>query len=481
MASRHTFYGLLVVAVAAAGCDWAGRIRSYPDSYPAPRPLGTDVPVAPVRANRRSAEASGPASGSPAAEPDAPDVPTGNLMLRRALALALARNPDLAAFSWNVRMAEAEQLQAGLLPNPELEAEFEDFAGPGELHRSDSLETTIVLSQLVELGGKREKRVALASAERRLAGWDYEARRIEVLTAVAERFVNVLAAQRKADLARETLDLARTVLETARKRVAAGETPPTEETKARIEVASGELAVKRAGRDLRVARQRLSAMWGGTAPRFDRAVGDLETIGPVPPHEALAPLAARHPEVARWDDELARHAAAADLAKAGAVPDVTIGVGYRHFKESHDDTMLAAVSVPLPLYDRNQGAIGKTRFALAKARQERRAAETRVRTALAEAYEALAAAGEEVAALRERILPAADAAFKASQQSFQSGKTGYLDVLDAERTLADLKGTYLEALASYHRARADVEGLIGQSLDAPVEPKPDTKEAANER
>jgi cobalt-zinc-cadmium efflux system outer membrane protein len=481
MISRHPPIAFVLVAVAATGCGFAEGVRSYPDSYPGPRPLGTDVPVTPVRADGEPAGGPGAAPAGPAAESDGPDTPSGDLTLRQALVLALARNPDLAAFTWGVRMAEAEQLQAGLLPNPELEAEFEDFAGPGELHRSDSLETTIVLSQLVELGGKREKRMALASAERRLAGWDYEARRIEVLTAVAKRFVDVLAAQRKADLARENLDLARAVLETARKRVAAGEAAPTEETKAGVEVASTELAVKRTARDVTVARQRLAATWGGTAPRFRRVVGDLETTAPVPPHEALVPLAAQNPEVARWEDELARHEAAADLARAGAIPDVTVGVGYRHFKESHDDAMLAAVSVPLPLYDRNQGEIGKTRFALAKTRHERRAAETMVRTRLIEAYEALAAAGEEVAALRERILPAAEAAFEASQRSFQSGKSGYLDVLDAQRTLADLKGTYLEALASYHRARADVEGLIGQSLDAPSEPKPDAKEEADER
>jgi cobalt-zinc-cadmium efflux system outer membrane protein len=481
MVSRNLLAGFLLASVAAAGCGLGG-VRSYPDSYPGPRPPGGDVPVASVSPGHETV-AAGPRAAPvpPGAPPGTPEEPAGDLTLRQALALALAQNPDLAAFSWGVRMAEAGQLQAGLLPNPELEAEFENFGGSGDASGADALETTIALSQLIELGGKRARRVAVASAERRLAGWDYETRRLEVLTAVATRFVDVLAAQQTASLARESLDLARAVRATVRTRVAAGEAAPTQETKAGVEVASGELAVRRADRDLRVARQRLAATWGGTAPRFDRAVGDLGAVAPVPPHEALAPLVAQNPGVARWDDEIARREAAADLARAGAMPDVTVGVGYRHFRETGDDALIAAVSVPLPLYDRNQGEIHKTRFGVTKARHERRAAEARVRADLAEAYETLASAEEEVTALREAILPAAEAVFEAARTSFRTGKNGYLDVLDAQRTLADVRGRHLDAQAAYHRARAEVEGLIGQPLDAPSEPEPVAKDESHDR
>ena len=123
--------------------------------------------------------------------------PTGAVTLREALALALMHNPDLKAFSWDVRASEAKQLQASLWPNPELEVEIEEAGGSGERKGFDGAETTIQLSQLIEMGDKRGKRTKLASLEKELAGWDYEAKRLDVFTEVAKAFVEVLAAQQR--------------------------------------------------------------------------------------------------------------------------------------------------------------------------------------------------------------------------------------------------------------------------------------------
>ena len=84
-----------------------------------------------------------------------PRFPTGVIDLRDALAAALLGNPDLAAFSWEVRAREARTLQAGRFPNPELATEFEDFGGSGDRSGWQSAQSTLSLSQLIELGGKR--------------------------------------------------------------------------------------------------------------------------------------------------------------------------------------------------------------------------------------------------------------------------------------------------------------------------------------
>jgi cobalt-zinc-cadmium efflux system outer membrane protein len=95
--------------------------------------------------------------------------------LRQALALALLQNPELRAFAWDVRAAEARTLQAGLRPNPELGLEVENIAGTGVLQGGQSAETTLRLNQVIELGGKRARRLQVAAVERDLAAWDYEA------------------------------------------------------------------------------------------------------------------------------------------------------------------------------------------------------------------------------------------------------------------------------------------------------------------
>src|SRR5437660_1513548 len=127
-------------------------------------------------------------SSAPAPGTSPYQEPTAVLTLPQALALALLQNPELRAFAWEVRVAEARTLQAGLRPNPELGLDIENVAGTGAFQGGRSAETTLRLSQVIELGGKRARRLRVAALERDLAAWDYETKRVEVLTAVAQAF-----------------------------------------------------------------------------------------------------------------------------------------------------------------------------------------------------------------------------------------------------------------------------------------------------
>jgi len=405
------------------------------------------------------------------------------MSLRKAVRAALLRSPELASFAWSVRQAEAEQLQASLPPNPTLGTEFENFAGTGEFRGTRAFETTVVLSQLVELRGKRAKRMRLASLDSKLAGWDYEAKRLKVLTDVTGKYAALLAAQRRLDLARENEKLAEASLGAVRKRVSAGKSAPTEKLKASVEAATSRVDTRRAERDLTVARQHLAATWGSHKPLFGSAVGDLAEISPPTAAEALTPLLAQNPEIARWETEAAQRQATLQAARAGAVPDVTVGVGYRHFRETenNDHAMLVTASIPLPLFDRNQGEISRARFGVLRAQIDRSAAEVRLRAQLTEACQQLSAAYEEAHSLQEVILPTAKKAYEATERSFKEGKSDYLDMLDAQRTLVETQSSHIEALAEYHQARAEVEALVGQSIESVTTKTPSDEEITNEK
>ena len=459
----------VLLALAAPGCT----VPKWGASLPQPRPLGSGY------ARYAPTESLAPATGSSNRTTSPETEPTGELTLRKAIRLALLRSGELASFAWSVRQAEAEQLQASLPPNPELEGEFENFAGSGEFRGTRALETTIVLSQVVELGGKRAKRVRLAGLDSKLAGWDYEAKRLDVLTDVTRKYVALLASQRRVDLARENLKLAAAALDAVAKRVSAGKSAPTEKLKASVEAATSRIETRRAERALAGARQQLAATWGSDKALFDRAVGDLAKISRPPATDALTGLLEQNPKLARWETEAAQRQAALRLAKAGSVPDITVGVGYRHFRETEDNdrAMLVTASVPLPLFDRNQGQIAKARFGVLKARVDRNAAAVRLRAQLAEACRQAASAYEESRSLQDDVLPTARRAYQAVERSFKEGKSSYLDMLDAQRTLVDTQSKYVEALAGCHQARADVEALIGRSLES-ITPKPQIRKDA---
>jgi cobalt-zinc-cadmium efflux system outer membrane protein len=449
----------LALAMGMLGCT----TPPLPTVWPEPRALGKTLPTyTPPRQPSTT-----PPSTREISEP------TGTLTLLQAQALAVQHNPKLAAFGWEVRAGEARTLQAGLPPNPEVEIEVENFAGSGELQGFQGAEITIHLQQLIELAGKRRKRARVAALERDLTAWDYEAARLDVLTQVTQAFVEVLSAQEHLMLNTELVRLAEQVFSTVAERVKAGKVSPVEETKAGVELATSRMALERAQRDLEAARTRLAATWGGSAPAFVSAQGTLDAIAAIPPAEQLAERLVQNPEIARWAMEMAQRRVAIELARARRIPDPTIGGGFRHARDTGDNALVMSVSMPLPVFDRNQGGFLEARYQLAKAEEERRAAEIQGRAALAEVYAALSSAFVEATALKNKILPGAQRAFDAASEGYRQGKFGFLDVLDAQRTLFEARGQHLEALVAYHRAVAEVERLIGEPLGAfPDTPKP---------
>ena len=407
--------------------------------------------------------------GALAPEPQATNAqtqhePYGVLTLRRALELALLHSPELAASSHGVLAAEANARQTGAWSNPELELEAGEFGGSGAREGYDAAETSVRLTQFLELGGKRGMRQRVAQSEARLAGWDYEAKRLDVLTLTKKTFVDVLLAQGQLELAESLLVLAEDVRKAAAERVKSGKVPLLEETKASVEVATARIARDRAKRELDTARKRLAASWGRTTPVFKEAGGDLNTIPDFPSIEKFSASLADTPAVARWNEEVAMAEGSLTLAKAARIPDVTISAGMSRFEEDGTYAGTVGFSLPLPLFDRNSDGIVSAKHQANRAEYEQRAARLRASADLVEAYSRLETARTEALTTKAELLPGAQQAFDAAQTGYREGKYGHLEVLDTQRTLNEAKTRYLDILAACHKAAADVERLIGAPL-----------------
>ncbi len=342
---------------------------------------------------------------------------------------------------------------------------METFAGQGEFRGFNAAETTIQLSQLIELGGKRGKRRAAATLDAELAGWDYENTRLDVFTGTTQGFVQILAAQKRLALATELTRLAESFYRTVSERAEAGKVSPVEQTRAQVVLSSAHIEEERARKALTASRKALVAQWGSETPAFTRVTGSLEKIRPVPPEEKLGELIVQSPEIARWETEEQQRQARLSLERANAIPDLTVFAGGRNLQETNDNAFVAGISIPLPIFDRNQGGIAAARSTLSKARHERRAVRSRTHAALSARYQSLSAAYIEAKTLREQILPAAEQAFEAADLGYKEGKFGFLEVLDAQRTLFEVRGQYIDALAAYHQAYAEVERLVGRPLE----------------
>lgn len=455
-----------IVLCSALFIGLTGCTTYRPDTaWPKPRPLGKDIdtfrpPVKPGETLKEILQL---------------EEPTDAITLRQALALALVKNPELAAFAWEVRAREAGVLEAGLIPNPEVGILVEDIGGSEEFRGVRQAQTTIQLSQLIELGGKRSARIRVASLTGDLAGWDYETKRIEVLTNVSKAFIEVLSAQERLALTEEIVRLAEQVTRTVSERVEAGKVSPIEETRTNATLSSIRIELEQAKRELEASRRRLAATWGSTNPQFEMAVGDLDSVpSSILSLEQLAERLIQNPGLVRWAAEMSLRQAVIDMEKSRAIPDIVVSGGYRRLNETDDNAFIVGVSIALPFFNRNQGRILEARYRLVKSEEERQAAEVRVTTLLSEAQKSLSIAHAEVTALKSRVIPAAQSAFDATSEGYRLGKFGYLDVLDAQRTLFDARFRYLRALTDYHKAVADVERIIGEPLSA-VPDYPDEK------
>ncbi|MBY0493821.1 MAG: TolC family protein [Cyanobacteria bacterium] len=422
------------------------------------RPLGRDVPVFVP-----------PAAGAPGPGVSQRDNPGGVLTLRNAVALALLQNPVLASFAWDIRAQEARILQAGQRPNPALGVLVEDFGGRdfggGAVNEPIQSQTTIQLSQLVELGGKRTARRELAALNRDLSSWDYETARIDILTEVTQAFTDVLAAQETLAQIERTTQLVDQVQQSVAARVVAGVVSPIEETRASVALGSVRVEVAKARRYLEASRVRLSLLWGQPTPLFTSVEGALRQPPlPLPALETLAARLQQNPEMARWATELSQREASLRVQRARAVPDISVLGGYRRFTDVDAKALVGGVTMSLPLFDRNKGGIREAELRLVKAAEERRATETRLVAALVDAYAVLAAAYDEVTLLRAAVVPGSQQAFEAVSEGYRLGRFGFLDVLESQRTLIANDSQYLRALSQYRKAIAAVERLIGEPL-----------------
>lgn len=385
--------------------------------------------------------------------------PTGVLTLAQALSLALAQSPELAIYSYDIRIAEAEIIQAGLRPNPEIQAGSENIGGSGQYSGVQSGEHTLQLGQLIELAGKRQKRIEEAQWSRKVVELEYEARKREIFLTTHAAFIEVLAGQRAVEVNQELVTLAEQVLPDIQRRIEAGKTSPLEAQRANVAVANTRIALEQARRELTAARHRLAGQWGSVQPQFSSVEGNLEEFSPAETLEALSPRLTGNPRLARFRAELGQREASLRLEKARAVPDVNVFGGVRAFGRADDAALVVGASIPLPIFNKNQGAILAAKERIGRTESERAAVQVELSTELAQAFHAAQGALDQIRLFRDTVLPQSEQALVTAREGYNAGRFSFLDVLDAQRTLVAARQQYIQTLATYQQAAARVSSL----------------------
>ena len=392
--------------------------------------------------------------------------PPASITLDQAIEIALRQNHNLAATRTTIQQNQAQEITANLRPNPTLFADWEYLPlykpGVGFLdYLQNSTEFDVGMSYLFERGKKRQHRLKAAqdaTAVTRSTVVDNE----RTLTfQVTQLFINVQLAQSTLDLAQQDLKSFQSTVDISQSQFNAGGMSENDFLKVKLQLLQFQQDVEQAvlakAQALSDLRQQLG--YEAVAPEYDVTgpfdyqplkfnIGDLQM-------KALS----NRPDLRAAQLGITAADSQYQLAKVNGKQDVTGSTNYSH--ESGLSAITFSVSVPLPIFDRNQGEIARTRSAMTQAQEQQVAARGQVLTDVKDAYEGVMEGDRILQYFRSGYLDASQRSRDISEYSFRRGATALLDFLDAERTYRATQLAYRQAIAAYLQALEQLREAVG--------------------
>ncbi len=387
-----------------------------------------------------------------------------SLTLEDAIARAIEADPGLQAAAAGVDAAHGGLRQARARPNPELSAEVENFNGSGELRGFDGAETTFSLSQEVEFGGRRRARVQLADRELHGAELERVVRGLDLIRDVQIAYFDALAAAELVLIADERLETAQALNVSVSRRVSAARDPLMAGARAEAGLAEARIALTRALSEAATARATLASLLGGDTG-FSLIPADF-ALSSTEQHP--------HDDPSRSTPDLARLTAARDRANAAirverslAWQNPTLSLGYRQFSAGNDEgALVAGISIPLGVFDRNQGSVARARAEQRRAEFDLEAGRRALAREFAALQRAIATDATAIRATENDVIPQAERALALAQDGYNRGAFSYLDVLEAQRALSDARQSRVDALRTYHNNEAALDRLTARFGEA---------------
>jgi cobalt-zinc-cadmium efflux system outer membrane protein len=365
-----------------------------------------------------------------------------NLSLNDARRIALEQNWDLLAARGDVDAAVAQRIIAREFPNPQLAVAStkinlngtSNATAQGNGYWQRSYDTVIAVNQLLEIAGKRSFRRAIADAGIKAAEARFrDAQRI-LEHGVAQAYIAVLVAQEKARILSASADSLRREAEVAGRRLASGDIMRSEMNQIEIAADRMELDARSAEQDVRTTKMAVEILLGCARPAGEWQPSDVLRDFVKGTLEEPAATGETRPDLEAARAEVEKAEAGWQLQRALRVPDPTLLVQYEHEPGSAAETIGLGVSLPLPLWNRNHGAIRAAGVARAQAEQQQRRLEAQISAEIALARRAWSVAAEKVSRQRDSIEPKSAAIRKSVAIAYEKGGASLLELLAAERS-----------------------------------------------
>jgi cobalt-zinc-cadmium efflux system outer membrane protein len=394
---------------------------------------------------------------------ESPDDAGAVLDLPDVLGLIASHNPGLKAFELRREASRGLLRQAGLWPNPEFTVEAEDVGwdAPG----LDESELSVSLSQEFELFGQRGARKDLARAQINATQLTVKLAAFDLYLEAKNRFYVLFHAQEKLAHSRRTVDLADSILANIKIRIEKGAALQSELLLAELERQRAQLQLLRVEQEALSAATSLAALWNDTPGKLEVAANSEPSFSPL---LARMDLLEVRLDSSRSLIQLNREAtllrAERSLAASEAHPSITLSGGMKRLDATNSNSFLFGLSVPLPFFNRNQGTRDRlTRelhaldYDIERVRQETRA---KLRSRVLRAKQLVQRHNQ----LDSRLLPTAEDAYTTLRDAYEAGRVPYTQLLEAERSLNELRFEHNDMLLDIHLQIMAIEKLTGVTL-----------------
>jgi cobalt-zinc-cadmium efflux system outer membrane protein len=386
--------------------------------------------------------------------------PVENLTLEQALEMAESLQPQLAEARAMIEAAEGRAWQAGAFPNPEaiLGAQQMPFSGsaPNEKEYVAGIGQTIPLSRRLS----KARQVELLDREIRARG--LEVKRQDIRKRVHSAFATALYQEKAFQAQSQILQNCDKVVATTQARVEAGDALREDLARVEMEFARAKVELQRAESLREQALVTLASAMGDAMLSVKSLAGSLEATFEIPTLESLVANLSAQPESAQADADIRARIARVELARSERIPDVKVEVLYHRLEASEENTFDLGLSVPLPIFNRNQGRLREVRAEVAAAEARSRMTHNELAARLRESYLQLTAALAHSRMLKAEVLSRADTILKNAEARYAAGDISLAELLPVRRDWAATQISYLESLRDAVRAWSEVKAFASR-------------------
>jgi len=406
-----------------------------------------------------------------------------SLTMDQAVAIAFERNRDVIAARLEIRAAELDQVAARLYPNPVLSYSVGNLPiGSGNVYNTASGAPaspgffsqpvqTVAIAELIDVWAKRSARSRAADRGLELRRLQVEDALREIAHAVRSAFADVEREQSERQLSYDIRDRYAETVRLSRARFSAGEISEAEFRKIELEGLKYQTDVVAAETEYDLARQKLAALLGlgSTAELPQPLVEDHAPDVAVPLPALVARALENRPDIRATERARAFAEASLGSARREALPDITLSASYTHseFAVSGDNpnTLGFGVSLPLPVFDRNQANVGRAELEIRRTANDRARLEILIRREVTDAARQLERARALLGIFEGGgMIERAENALKVAEKSYKAGAISLIELLEAQRTFLETRAQYLRAQDDYRQSRVDLRRAVGSDL-----------------